>query len=176
MQLTPEATHVSIALAWKPRAGVGADFDLDVVCFMLNAYEKTRNDSDFIFYHQLTSPCGAIKHLGDDPSGSTGEQINVDLAKVSPEIQKIVFAVSIYEAKQRDQNFGMTGSASVTLVDINARRRIASFDLSENACLADTVIFGELYRYNGAWKFRARGESFDGGLAAIAHHFGVETE
>ncbi|MBQ2790258.1 MAG: TerD family protein [Thermoguttaceae bacterium] len=173
--LAPQTTQVSVNLAWDPRVGVGADFDLDAVCFMLDATGKTRDDSDFVYYHQLSSLCGAVKHLGDDPSGDAGEKIQVNLARLSNDIQKLAFAVSIYDAEKRGQNFGMARNARIVLVDSQTERSIAGFDLSEDACLETALVFGELYRYNGGWKFRALGERFAGGLKAVVHHFGLET-
>lgn len=173
--LDARLSRLTVVLAWSPRAGVGDAFDLDAVCFMLDATNRTRGDSDFVFYNQLESPCGAVKHRGDDLSGDAGEKIDVDLAKIPNDVQKLVFAASIYDAETRRQNFGMTRDAYIAVVDSSTAAEIARFDLSEDAGTESVLVFGELYKYKGNWKFRALGESFAGGLTALANHFGVET-
>ncbi|MBQ6826441.1 MAG: TerD family protein, partial [Thermoguttaceae bacterium] len=119
-------------------------------------------------------PCGSVKHFGDDLVGVSGERIDVNLAKTPTDVQKIVFAVAIYEAEKRRQNFGMVRDASISLVDQRSGAEIARFDLSEDAGVESVLIFGELYRYQGDWKFRALGESFAGGLEALVRHYGLE--
>ena len=101
------------------------------------------------------------------------QQIVVDLSRVPADISKIAVTVTIHEADVRGQNFGMISSAFIRCVDANNQSEIARFDLSEDASVETAMIFGEIYRHNGDWKFKAIGQGFKGGLGALAKNYGV---
>ncbi|MDR2443331.1 MAG: TerD family protein [Deltaproteobacteria bacterium] len=175
----PNLKSIFVGLGWDARQTTGEDFDLDASAFMLNEQNKVRNDNDFIFYGQLKSPEGAVEHTGDNlVGGSEGddEVIKIDLQKVPPDIHKISVTVSIYEADIRNQNFGMVSNAFIRIVNQIDNNEIARFDLTEDMSIETAMIFGEIYRYKGEWKFRAVGQGFSGGLAALARNFNVDIE
>jgi tellurium resistance protein TerD len=130
-----------------------------------------------VFFNNLRSPDGSVEHMGDELTGGTGadddEQIKVNLATVPGSIDKIAIAVSIYEAEVRSQNFGQVRNAFIRIVNQDNEQEIARYDLSEDASTETAMIFGELYRYNDEWKFRAVGQGYSTGLAGIARDFGV---
>lgn len=184
----PSLTKIGIGLGWQARATSGADFDLDASAFLLSDKGRVRSDDDFIFYKQLESTCGSVKHTGDNRTGDgegDDETIMVDLTRVPQDIEKIVITVTIYDHAARRQNFGMVSDAFIRLYDENQTvvdplsgqnvpKEIARFDLSEEASNVTAMIFGEVYRYNGEWKFKAVGQGFDNGLAELARNFGVD--
>ncbi len=115
VNLTKEAggslTKLLIGLGWdgKDPNVAGAEFDLDASIFAVNAAEKALSDKYFVYYGNLQSPEGAIVHQGDNLTGAgegDDEQIIVDVTKLPPEAEKLVVAVTIYEAAERKQNFG----------------------------------------------------------------------
>lgn len=172
----PGLTKMLIGLGWDVRATDGADFDLDGSAFLLNANGKVRSDADFIFYNQPKSDNGAVVHQGDNRTGEgegDDEVIEVDLAAVPADVEKIAITVTIHDADARKQNFGQVSSAFIRCVNPNGNVEIARFDLSEDASVETAMIFGEIYRHNGEWKFKAIGQGFKGGLGALAQHFGV---
>ena len=172
----PGLTKMLIGLGWDVRATDGADFDLDGSAFLLNASGKVRSDADFIFYNQPKSDNGAVAHQGDNRTGEgegDDEVIEVDLAAVPADVDKIAITVTIHDADARKQNFGQVSSAFIRCVNPNGNVEIARFDLSEDASVETAMIFGEIYRHNGEWKFKAIGQGFKGGLGALAQHFGV---
>jgi len=135
-----------------------------------------RNDFDFIFYNQLRSQDGAVVHQGDNRTGEgqgDDEQITVDLEKLSPDVQKIAFVVTIHDAEARKQNFGQVKNAYIRVVNESDGKEIARFDLSEEMSTETAMIFGEVYRYNNEWKFKAVGQGFKGGLGPLARNYGV---
>lgn len=173
----PGLTKVIIGLGWDPRATDGAAFDLDGSAFLLKSDAKVRNDSDFIFYNNLTSGDGSVTHEGDNKTGvgaGDDEKIAVDLARVPPDVEKISFCVTIHEAEARRQNFGMVAKAYIRCLNANGETEIARYDLSEDSSTETAMIFGELYRHGGEWKFRAVGQGFKGGLGPLARSFGVD--
>lgn len=172
----PSMARMIVGLGWNARATDGAGFDLDASAFMLRDGDKVGSDAGFIFYNQKASACGSVVHQGDNTTGEgdgDDEVIKVDLSKLPGDIQKIAFAVTIHEADSRRQNFGMVSSAYIRIVDENNGQEIARYDLSEDASVETAMTFGELYRHNGEWKFKAIGQGFNGGLGPLARHYGV---
>ncbi len=171
----PNLTHVMVGLGWQARSTTGADFDLDASA-LLCASGRVLGDEYFIFYNNLKSPEGSVEHTGDELVGGTGgddESILVDLTTVPERVDKIVFPVSIYEAEARSQTFGQVADAYIRVVDQADQSELARYDLSEDASTETAMIFGELYRYNSEWKFRAVGQGYASGLRGIALDFGV---
>jgi tellurium resistance protein TerD len=169
-------TAVTVGLGWDPRTTTGADFDLDASALMLNASGKILSDSHFIFFNNLQSPDGSVEHSGDNLTGGgdgDDEQIHVKLAEVPAEVDKIVFPVSIYEAEQRQQNFGQVRNAFIRVVNQADNTELTRYDLTEDASTETAMVFGELYRNVGEWKFRAVGQGYASGLRGIAQDYGV---
>lgn len=172
----PNLRKILIGLGWDTRSTDGAEFDLDASAFLLNATNKVRSDSDFIFYNNLKSVDGTVEHTGDNRTGvgeGDDEAIRVDLSKMPQDVQKIAVSVTIHEATERHQNFGMVANAFIRVVNDETQREIARYDLSEDASTETAMIFGEIYRNGAEWKFRAVGQGFAGGLGPLARNFGV---
>lgn len=167
---------IAVGLGWNARATSGDDFDLDASAFMVKEDGKVRKDDDFIFYNNTVSSCGSVRHTGDNRTGAgegDDETIEVELINVPADIAKMVFVVTIHEADSRRQNFGMVNSAFIRIVNYERGTEIARYDLSEEASTETAMIFGEIYRYSGDWKFRAIGQGFRGGIEPLARSFGV---
>ena len=173
----PTMSKVDLGLGWNPRATDGKAFDLDAVAFLTGEDGKVRLDGEFIFFNQKVSPCGSVTHNGDNRTGDgdgDDETISVDLSKVPQEVAKIVVAVTIHEGQQNGQNFGMVDKAYIRVINQDANaEELARFDLSEDGSIEVAMIFGELYRHSGEWKFKAVGQGFSGGLGALAASYGV---
>ncbi len=179
ISLTKEAPTMKTALSglgWDARATDGQEFDLDCSVFMINETNKVLSDAYFIFFNQKQSECGSVIHNGDNRTGAgdgDDETVQVAFDKVPAEVKKLVFAVTIHEADERNQNFGMVSNAYMRIVNDSNQEEIARFDLSEDASTETAMIFGELYRHNDDWKFKAVGQGFAGGLSALAKEHGV---
>ncbi|OLT26019.1 chemical-damaging agent resistance protein C [Actinomadura sp. CNU-125] len=179
VSLTKEApglTAVVVGLGWDVRTTTGSDFDLDASALLLNAENKVLSDQHFVFFNNLKSPDGSVEHTGDNLTGEgegDDEQIQVGLSTVPAEVSKIVFPVSIYDADNRQQNFGQVRNAFIRVVNKADNSEIARYDLSEDASTETAMVFGELYRNGEEWKFRAVGQGYASGLTGIASDFGV---
>ena len=172
----PGLRSVLIGLGWDARTTRGVEFDLDASAFLLNASDRVLSDEYFVFYNNLTSPDGSVQHTGDNRTGEgegDDESIRVELFDVPAEVSRIVVVVSIHEAIERGQNFGQVRNAFIRVVDAATEVEVARYDLSEDASVETTMSFGELYRRDGDWKFRAVGQGYSSGLAGIARDFGV---
>jgi tellurium resistance protein TerD len=172
----PGLRNVLVGLGWDTRGTDGVDFDLDASLFMLTNTGRVRSDSDFIFYNNLTSVDGSVEHTGDNLTGEgegDDEAIKVGLDRVPPEVEKLAVTVTIHEAESRRQNFGQVDNAFIRVVNNDTGAEIVRYDLSEDASTETAMIFGEIYRHGGEWKFRAVGQGYVGGLGPLARSFGV---
>ncbi|RQT06050.1 TerD family protein [Burkholderia contaminans] len=172
----PSLTRILVGLGWDPRATDGAEFDLDASAFLLGANGKVRGEADFIFYNQLRSQDGSVEHTGDNRTGAgdgDDEVVKVDLSRVPADIDKIAFTVTIHDAEARKQNFGQVSNSFIRVVNETSGAEVVRYDLAEDASTETAMIFAELYRSSGEWKFRAVGQGYAGGLRALANGYGM---
>lgn len=180
VSLSKEAPGIKAAmvgLGWDVRATDGQAFDLDAVVFILGANGKVRSDSDFVFYNNPKGANGAVQHQGDNRSGEgegDDEQVLMNLDGIPADVDKVVIAATIHEADARKQNFGQVNNAYMRVINAQGGTEIARFDLSEDASTEAAMIFGEIYKRNDEWKFRAVGQGFAGGLGPLAKNYGVD--
>ncbi|ADC63503.1 TerD family protein [Allochromatium vinosum] len=172
----PGLTNVQVGLGWDARSTDGAAFDLDASVFLVGDDGKVLSDGHFVFYNQKTSPDGAVIHAGDNTTGAgegDDEVVTINLPGVEAGVKRVVFAVTIHEAESRKQNFGMVRNAFMRVLNKDSNTELARFDLSEDYSIETAMIFGEIYRNGEEWKFKAVGQGFAGGLAALAKDHGV---
>lgn len=159
----PMADHTQIAcgIEWD-EVKTGADFDADVSCLIVRA-DKTKNE--MIYYGALESACKSILHTGDNLTGADDavagvavneddETIGVDLSTLGAEVEKVVFFVNIHQAKQKNQNFGTSGTMQARLYDAESAHIFMEADLMEDNSTSTSMLIGEFYRKDGAWKYK----------------------
>ncbi|MFF0526659.1 TerD family protein [Actinomadura nitritigenes] len=172
----PGLSAVTVGLGWDLRTTTGTDFDLDASALVLDASGKILTDQHFVFFNNLRTPDGGVEHTGDNTTGAgegDDEQINVTFGALPAEAERVAFAVSIYDADSRGQNFGQVRNAYIRVLNQGDRSEMARYDLTEDASMETAMVFGELYRNGADWKFRAVGQGYASGLAGIAMDFGV---
>lgn len=172
----PGLQKALVGLGWDARTTNGAAFDLDASALLVGPNGKVRSDADFIFYKQLSDAVGSVVHQGDNLTGAgdgDDEQILIDLTLVPADIDRVVIVVSIYDAAARGQNFGQVRNSYVRILNKDTDTELANFELGEEVASENSVIFAEVYRHNGDWKFKAVGQGFTDGLGGIARDFGV---
>lgn len=175
-KVDPSLKNVKIGLGWDTRSTDGQDFDLDASAFLLTDAGKVRGDNDFIFYNNLKSSDGSVTHTGDNRTGEgdgDDESLIIELNRVPQEVTKIVFVVTIHDATARRQSFGQVANAFIRLVNNDSNVEAARYDLSEDASTETAMLFGELYRHAGEWKFRAVGQGYAGGLGSVCAQYGI---
>lgn len=151
------------------------DIDCDASAFLISN-GKIYGAGDIVYYGNLAHQSGTVLHQGDNLTGAgegDDEQIFVNLAAVPDCYEKIVFVVTIYQAKQRNQQFGMVRNCFIRLVDVDTNQELCRYDLNENYAGYTAMVFGEVYRHNGEWKFGAIGQpTYDNSVSEIAQRFG----
>lgn len=164
-------SKIGVGLGWDPNEIVGGHaFDLDAAAFMLSEGRKTPSELHLVFYNNLAAPEDVAVHSGDVREGKVvgdDETIMVDLNRVDPQIQEIVFTVTIDKCDERGQNFGQVRNSFIRIYDAMTKEEICKYDLSEDFSVETAVEFGRLYRREGNWRFEALGIGCRGGLQAF---------
>lgn len=173
----PGLSRLLIGIGWDiNQFDTGGDFDLDAQAFLVGDNGKVSRQDDFVFFGNLKDPSGAVEHLGDNLTGAgegDDEVIKINLSGIPADVSRIIFTVTIYEAEERRQNFGMVSNSFVRIVDEDKGQEILRYDLGEDFSIETAAVFGEIYRNGGEWKFNAIGSGYQGGLAAMCNSYGV---
>ena len=182
VSLDKTMTMALVGLGWDTNTYDGGyDFDLDASAFMLGADGKVRKDGDFIFYGNLKSSDGSVRHTGDNLTGAgdgDDEVLIIDFTKVPADVQKIAITVTIYDAPARRQNFGQVSNAYVRVARMAnpsdmTGTEVLKFDLAEEFSIETALVVCEIYKNGNDWKFNAVGAGYQGGLEALCRSFGV---
>ena len=150
------------------------DIDCDAFALLLQN-EKLADKNDIVYFGNLTHYTNSVKHMGDNLTGAgdgDDEQIVIDLNAVPEKYDRIVIAVNIYQAYQRNQHFGMIKNAFIRLVDARNGQEMCIYNLTEDYSNKTAMLFGEVYRYNGEWKFNAVGQgTAEGSIGEFAQRY-----
>ena len=175
--------QVIVGLGWDEVKRKGGLFsrkpqaiDCDASAILLKN-GKLCGKEDLVYFGNLRHKSDAVMHQGDNLTGAgdgDDEQIFVDLKAIPESVDKIAFTVTIYEAQERRQNFGQVSNAYIRIVDEDTNQELIRYDLGEDFSIETAIVVGELYRHNGEWKFNAIGSGFQGGLAALCGHYGIQ--
>ena len=184
---SPGLSRIIVGLGWdeaQPAQGKGffgslfaapvQDFDCDASAFVLENGRLLRSE-DIVYFGNLTHKSRAIQHMGDNITGGgdgDDEQIVIDLQRVPPQFDKIVIVVNIYQAHKRNQHFGMIRNAFMRVVNGANGQEMARYNLTDDYSGMTAMVFGEIYRHNGEWKFAAIGNGTrDGSISDLARMY-----
>ncbi|EIT86194.1 tellurium resistance protein [Fictibacillus macauensis ZFHKF-1] len=164
-------TSLMVGLGWDPvqpkKAGFfaslkpSANIDCDASVLMLDEQGKVANNKDVIYFGNQQSLCKSVKHMGDNLTGEgegDDEQVFVDLSRIPQNIHRLVFVVNIYSCVSRKQDFGMIENAYIRVLNSSSNESLLHFNLSDHYGGLTSLVAGEIYRYNGEWKFNAIGD------------------
>ena len=168
------ATQPSKGLFGSLNGGSTQDIDCDSSALLLTN-GKLIGKQDIVCFGNLSNTSKSVVHQGDNLTGAgdgDDEQIMIYLEKVPASCDKIVFVVNIYKARERRQHFGMIRNAYIRIANAQNGQELCRYNLSENYDNMTAMIFGEVYRNNGEWKFSALGQATDDpGLGELAQRF-----
>jgi tellurium resistance protein TerD len=169
----PGLRRVRVGLGWNFPEG-SEPFDLDASALLVQSNGQVRGEDDLVFYNHPADAAGSVRYGGDSLDGAGGgddEVVTINLDQVPTDISKIVLCVTIHESAGKD--FGQVDGAYIRLEDLENGEELARFELQNDFTGATALLFGEVYRHNAAWKFRALGMGLEGGLRALISSFGV---
>lgn len=167
-------TKIDVCLGWD--VGNNTTYDLDSSCFLLGANDRIVGDDWFVFYNQPGSPDGAVTHHGDNRDGSgvgDDEVITVDLQRLNPSVNKLVFVISIDEAIERGYNFSQIKNAYFRIVDKMTGNEIVRHDLTDYYNTVTSMVTCEVYKHNGEWKVNTVGNGLQRDLLGLCEFYGV---
>jgi len=170
----PGLNRLQVGLGWNFPDGT-APFDLDACALLVQANGQVRGDTDLVFFNNPADAAGSVRYGGDSLDGAghgDDEVLTITLDRVPAEIAKVVLCVTIHDAA--DRHFGGVDGAYIRLLNLDGGEELARFELQQDFTGMTAMLFGEVYRHNGAWKFRALGMGLDGGLRALVSSFGVK--
>ena len=176
----PGLSNILVGLGWDPvqqnksggllgslfGGGATANVDCDASVIMLNNQDKVQSNSDVIYFGNLTSKDGSVRHSGDNLTGDgdgDDEQVHIELSKVPAHVQKLVFVVNIYDAVKRRQHFGMIRNAFIRIVNPLNSQALIHYNLTDDYSGKTSLIVGEIYRNGNDWKFAAVGTGTNAG-------------
>lgn len=172
----PSLSRIIVGMGWNSTSGV----DLDFSVFVLQANGKVRSDQDLIFYSNPTGANGTIQIVGQAQNSygnqTDKEQVNIHLANIPKEVERVPFTLTIYEGDLRKQNFSLVNNAYIRVMDEASGNELFRYELGNNFPVETAIVVGELYRYNSDWKFNAIGSGYSGGLSALCGSFGVDVK
>lgn len=167
-----------IGLGWDTNRYQGsADFDLDLVIFECDKNKRCIDENHMIFYHNLEDPEKAIKHSGDNRTGEgegDDETAFINFKNLAENVETIVITVPIYNARENNQNFGLVDNAFIRMVNVENGEEILRYDLGEDFSTQTSVVFAEIYKVSGEWKFRAVGEGYEKELEGLCREYGID--
>lgn len=173
--------RIMVGLGWdevQQKRGFFAPKPQDIDCdasAIICTNGRLMGSGDIVFYNNLVHASQAVRHMGDNLTGAgegDDEQVFVDLDRLPAQYDKVVFVVSIYQAAERRQHFGMIRNCFIRICDGETGKEICRYNLSENYDNMTAMVVGEIYRYNGEWKFNAIGQATrDNGISDLARRF-----
>ena len=178
-------TKLMVGLGWDAAVAEGGffkklfngkkDIDCDASVFMCKGGKLVDSTNDIVYFGNLKHKSGAVQHMGDNLTGDgdgDDEEIKVDLEKIPPSYDKLIFVVNIYKAVERKQHFGMIKNAFIRIVDDETGEELCRYNLSDNYDNMLAMVAGEVYKKNGEWKFNAIGNgTTDSGLSSLSQRF-----
>jgi tellurium resistance protein TerD len=177
MRKDPSLKHLMAGVGWDLKSFDRDPPDLDASLFLLDRTERTREDSDFIFYNNQSGCEGAVKHMGDSRTGAgegDDESMVMDLQALPFDIVKIAFTLSIYDLDMNENNFTHVKNVYFRLVNKETGQEMMRYDLTTELESGGTgLLIGELERIGASWVFHAIGNTIKGGLGRMATNYGI---
>lgn len=171
LETAGKLTKIKACFGWNV---TNPSCDVDVSAFLLNSSGRVLGDMWFVFYGQEASPDGSTVFSVDN--GADRELISVDFTKLNPGVSKIVFVLTINEALEKHLNFSMLNEAYVRIINCADNNELTSFKMNEYYSNVTSMMIGEIYQHNGAWKFNAVGNGVERDLAGLCELYGVQVD
>ncbi|WP_037283708.1 TerD family protein [Saccharibacillus sacchari] len=172
----PGLDRIVVGMGWQGSPGV----DIDFSAFLLGPGSKATADEDLIFYGNPAGAKGAVQLQTESRNAYAGvtdnEQVAISLSAVPAAYERIAFSLTLYEGEKRRQNFAGVNGVYLRIVDARSGSELVRFTLDKTSGVETAIVVGELYRYNGEWKFSAVGSGYTGGLEALCGSFGIDVQ
>ena len=170
--LTFSSNKIKVNFGWNVN---NSACDVDVSAFLLAGNGKVVGDDFFVFYGQESSPERSVLFKNVEEANVL-QVFDIDTSILNPAVAKIVFVMTINDALENSLNFSMLKDAYIQIVDPINNMESASFLVEEYYNNINSMMMGEIYLHNGAWKFSAIGNGVNKDLAGLCEFYGVAVE
>ncbi|MFE6967082.1 TerD family protein [Agromyces sp. NPDC057679] len=164
----PLMTDIVVGFGWSVVQSNAPMPDLVPAAIVCDATGSAVDQDAMVFFNQLEAASGAVRYV----TGGDVEQIDVNLAAIPGTVKKIAFIVYVDPDLRQPGTFDSIRDAYIRIAD-REDHEIIRFDVPRNSDSVNAMLFGELYAYQGSWKFRALGEGFTDGVAGASAAFGI---
>lgn len=165
----PLLSDLIVGFGWNIVQSSGPRVDLVPSAIITNKGNIALSDDHFIFFNQLSTPDDAVRYV----EGGDAEQVELSLKLLNKTpAEKVVFVVYADPDVRNPGNFSSVREAYIRIADKD-NTEIARFNLPQSNSSVTAMIFGEIYKHNNEWKFRAVGQGYSSGLEGVAKDFQV---
>ena len=170
----PGLSGLVLGMRWNAGSERVLDENLVFAAILCGADGRARSDQDFVFFNQLASPEQSVHEL-DQALGGDNEQIEVDLATVPADVDRIVVVLYINDgpAAQR-RTLGQLRSCVIRVLNRADNQELVRSEELASAFVSETAVaLGEVYRHDTGWKFKVLGQGYSKGVAGIAADYRI---
>ncbi|MBP3880363.1 MAG: TerD family protein [Lachnospiraceae bacterium] len=160
---------ITAYLDWNVKDG---RCDIDVSAFLLGENGKVPGDDWFVFYGQPESPDASVRF--SDRARTGRQSVHIDFTKISANVKKVTFVLTINEAAEQKLNFSMVKDAVIKIVDDATGTELTGFKMDEYYDNVISMMIGEVYAYKDSWKFNAIGNGVARDLGGLCELYGVQ--
>lgn len=169
----PGLTGLVLGMKWNAGAERVLEENLVFAAVLCGADGRARNDEDFVFFNQLSSPEESVQER-DEALGGDQEQILVELTAVPADIDRIVAVLYVNDNPAQKRTLGQLRSCVIRVLDARDNRELVRSEELATAFTAETAVaLGEVYRHDGGWKFKVLGQGYSKGITGIAADYGI---
>jgi tellurium resistance protein TerD len=165
-----------VGSSWIERFFGGADQDVDGVLLMLNKQGVVEDPSGLVFYGQGKSHCGAITHRMNLEEGEEYESIEVVLGLVPKAVERMIFAVSLHNARDNELHFGMISDLSVCVADKDSQKTLLHIEQPKDVGMASAISLAEISRQGDGWELKLIEQGYEGGLPELISQYGLKSK
>lgn len=169
----PGLRAVAMGVKWDAGSETALADNLVMAAMLCDAHGRALSDVHFVFFNQLASPDLSV-HEVDKALGGDNEQVEIDLAAVPAEVERVVAVLYINDGPAQRRTLGQLRSCVVRIVNVDGNQElVTSEDLAPALSTETAIVLGEVYRHNGEWKFKVLGQGYAQGLAGVAADYGL---
>lgn len=169
----PGLRALVLGVTWNAGSERALDDNLVFATILCGADGRARSDQDFVFFNQISSADESVQQL-EQALGPDNEQIEVDLAAVPAEIDRLVLVLYVNDGPAQRRTLGQLRSCVVRVLNADGNSELVRSEELASAFNTETAVaLGEVYRHGADWKFKVLGQGYSKGIAGIASDYGI---
>ncbi|WP_200799977.1 TerD family protein [Jatrophihabitans endophyticus] len=173
----PNLRGLVLGAKWNAGSERVLDDNLVFAALLCDHSGRVRSDRDFVFFNQIASAELSVQQL-EQALGDDNVQIEVDLAAVPGDIERIVCVLYVNEGPAQRRTLGQLRSCAIRVLNLDGNAELVrSEELATGFDRETAVALGEVYRHRASgqdeWKFKVLGQGYSQGIGGIASDYGV---